>query len=280
MANLIPMAGIGSRFTDGGHLLPKALIPVSGIPMIAKVIREMPPSDKWIFIVRKEHVDDYQIDKIIKKEKPEAIIILIDYTTEGQACTCMLAESHLDPEEELFIAACDNSSLINEDNYNKLKEDPEIDAIIWTFTKRIMLKENPHSYGWVKLAEDNLTIKDISVKKPISDDPYKDHAVVASFYFKNSKDFFTAAKLMIEENYRINNEFYVDAIPLFLTKINKRSVIFDVDLFLLWGAPKELYIYQEKEYYFRNNIQQPSMSDEDKRLYNVWQRYFKQTRTS
>ncbi len=60
MANIIPMAGLGSRFSKEGYILPKPLIPVSGKPMILKVIESLPISEKNIFIVRKEHIDDYQ----------------------------------------------------------------------------------------------------------------------------------------------------------------------------------------------------------------------------
>ena len=44
------MAGLGSRFSKEGYTTPKALIPVSGVPMIIQAIRNMPPSEKWIFI--------------------------------------------------------------------------------------------------------------------------------------------------------------------------------------------------------------------------------------
>jgi NDP-sugar pyrophosphorylase family protein len=67
MANIIPMAGVGSRFEKHGYKLPKPLIPVSGMPMIINVIRGMPESDKWIFIVRQDHIDEYKIDELKKK---------------------------------------------------------------------------------------------------------------------------------------------------------------------------------------------------------------------
>jgi len=276
MANIIPMAGLGSRFSEQGYQLPKPLISVSGIPMIIKVIRDLPPADKWIFIVRQEHIDDYQIDKLIKTEIPNAIIIPVNKTTEGQACTCMLAEPYLDLEESIFITACDISFLYNKEKYNELINNSDIDSIVWTFTQRENLKRNPNAWGWYKLEEDNQTIKDISVKVPISDDPYNDHAVVATFYFKKAKDFINATNLMIQENYRINNEFYVDSLPKFMRMLGKKSVIFDVDLFICWGKPDELYDYQKMEYVVRNKISKGELSDEGMRLLPLWKRYFEE----
>ena len=95
MANIIPMAGLGSRFYEQGYQLPKPLIPVSEKPMIVRVIESLPKSDKWIFIMRKEHIDKYKIDCLLKKKISNAIIISVDKTTEGQASTCMLAMPYL-----------------------------------------------------------------------------------------------------------------------------------------------------------------------------------------
>jgi dTDP-glucose pyrophosphorylase len=275
MANIIPMAGLGSRFDKEGYVLPKPLIPVSGIPMVIKSIRDMPKSNKWIFIVRQEHIDNYSIDKILKKEIPNAIIIPVEKTTEGQACTCMLAAPYLDENESVFIAACDNGYLFNEKKYNELQSDKSIDCIVWTFTKRETLKRNPAAWGWCKLAEDGITIKNMSVKIPISEEPYNDHAVVASFFFSKARDFIAATNLMISENYRINNEFYIDALPIFLNKLNKRSVIFDVDHYLGWGTPKDLYNYQKLEYYNNNGISPKNISKENEGNIKLWEQYFK-----
>jgi dTDP-glucose pyrophosphorylase len=274
MANLIPMAGLGSRFADAGYTLPKPLISVSGEPMIINAIRDMPKSDKWIFVVRKEHVDEFKIDQIIKKELPNAIIIAIDKTTEGQACTCLLAEKYLDPEEPLLIAACDNGYFYDTKRYTELCSRTDIDAVVWTFTRKENLRQNPAAWGWIKLEDDGETIKDMSVKVPISPDPYNDHAVVATFYFKKTKDFIASTKMMIAENHRIKNEFYVDSLPIFLKKMKKKSAIFDVDLYVGWGTPKDLYNYQKIEFILENRADINNLSTEDRQQLNNWKEYF------
>jgi len=273
MINLIPMAGLGTRFSNEGYKLSKPLISVSGIPMIIKVIRDLPPADKWIFVIRKEHLD-YGIDKLIKKEIQNAIIIPIEKTTNGQACTCMLAEEYLNPEEELFIASCDNGFLYNKEKFNELKKRTDTDCIIWTFTQREILKKNPNAWGWYKLAEDNETITDISIKTPVSDNPYNDHAVVATFYFKKAKDFIDSINLMIKQDYKINNEFYVDAVPNFLKQMNKKSIIFDVDLYVGWGKPDDLHDYERIGFIAKSGIIPENLTDEEKRLLPLWKKYF------
>jgi dTDP-glucose pyrophosphorylase len=274
MINLIPMAGLGTRFSNEGYKLSKPLIPVSGVPMILKVIRDLPKADKWIFVMREEHIQ-WGVDKLIKKEIPKAIIISVKGTTEGQACTCMLAKKYLNSEEELFIAACDNGFLYNENKFNQLKKREDIHSIVWTFTQRETLKRNPTAWGWYKLEEDNETINDISVKIPVSNNPYNDHAVVATFWFRHARDFIEATNLMIEQNYRINNEFYVDAIPRFLQQMNKKSIIFDVDLYVGWGKPEDLHDYETVEFVAKYGIIPKYFSEECKSMMPLWKKYFK-----
>lgn len=247
--NIVPMSGSGSRFSKVGYLLPKPLIPVSGNPMIVKVIESMPEADKWIFIVRREHVDQYAIDTFITNYKSDAIIV-IDDNPHGQASTCMLAMPFVKDDDSIFIAACDNSFLYNKEKYESLTKDTSVDSILWTFTKDELLVKSPTSWGWVRLSDDGVTVKDMSVKVPVSQDPYHDHAVVASFYFRSAKDFKDAYKLMEEADYKINNELYVDAMPIFLNRLGKRTVIFDVDLYVSWGKPDDLYVYEYNEFLY------------------------------
>ena len=260
------MAGLGSRFSNEGYQLPKPLIPVSGDPMIIKVIRDLPVANKWVFIVRQEHIDDFAIDRLIEDEIPNAVVIPVEKTTEGQACTCLLAEPYLDRDQPLLISACDNGFTFDSNKFESLSADSSIDSIVWTFTGDPLLAKKPTDFGWCRLEEDGRTIADMSVKKPISDDPINDHAVIATFYFKTAELFSEAANNMIEANHRINNEFYVDAVPVFMKKMGKRSVIFDVDELLSWGTPAALYSYQLKEYYHRN----AALNDKNSAVINTY----------
>lgn len=264
--NIIPMSGKGTRFRDVGYILPKPLIPVSGKPMILKVIESIPKADRWIFIVHKEHVDEYRIDTLITSIVPDAKVI-IDENPVGQATTCMLAMDYVDPTDSIFIAACDNAFVYNKERYASLVADVTIDAIVWTFTDDPLLEVSPKSWGWIKLENDGVTIETMSVKIPISDTPRYDHAVVATFFFRRAQDFIDAFSIMKNEDYKINNEFYVDAMPIFLKKLQKRSVIFDVDLYVGWGKPSDLYEYELKEYLFFIG----------KLTHQLWIRYFSKT---
>lgn len=268
MANIIPLAGNGLRFSKAGYTLPKPLIPVSGKAMIERVIESLPSSDKWIFIIREEHKERFAVDRLIKRKIPDAIVI-VDPNPRGQAASCALALRHLEPDESMFVAACDNGFLYDAEKYKALLDDATIDSIIWTFTKHESLVIKPESWGWVKTKEDGVTIEDVSVKVPISDDPFNDHAIVATFFFRRAKDFKAAYELMIRDDYRINGELYIDPMPIFYDKLDKKSVLFDVDLYIGWGKPEDLYLYQEWEYKVRMDL------GKDDSNFHKWQKFIK-----
>ncbi len=248
MITIVPMAGKGKRFADRGYLLPKPLIPVSGKPMILRAVERLPKSEKIIFVVRKEHEEEFRLGEFLRREVPNAEV-MVEENPVGQAGTSACAVRTLPPEEEVFIAACDNSFLYDEDRFVALKS--EADAVIWTFTKNELLREKPEAWGWLRLEKDEKTIEDVSVKIPVSDNPYNDHAIVASFYFKSAKNFLAGYDAMVRAEARVNNEFYVDSMPAFYRAMGKKSVIFDVDLYVGWGKPEDLYAYEEREYRYR-----------------------------
>ena len=42
MQIIVPMAGLGQRFVDAGYTVPKPLIPVGGLPMVVRVVNDLP----------------------------------------------------------------------------------------------------------------------------------------------------------------------------------------------------------------------------------------------
>lgn len=274
--NLIPMAGAGVRFAEVGYTLPKPLIPVSGQPMILNVIRDLPRADKWIFVVRREHVDQYAIDRLLKDALPGAIVI-VDEKPIGQATTCLLAREYIAPDDQLLIAGCDNGYLFDQKKYEAFGADPTIDAVVWTFTERETLRRQPEAWGWHELESDGQTIKRVSVKIPVSSDPFHDHAVVATFTFKRAADFFAAADTMIARGDKTKNEYYVDSIPNYLRDMGKRSVVFDVDLYVGWGKPDDLHEYEYMEYVVKYGGVQ--LTEEQMRWLPLWKKYLRKLET-
>ncbi|MFC1478496.1 sugar phosphate nucleotidyltransferase [Candidatus Margulisiibacteriota bacterium] len=250
MINLFPMAGSGNRFFQEKYNVPKPFIPILGKPMFISAIRSFPDADENIFIVLQEHVDKYQVNKIINtniKNIP-GTIIPVNKVTEGQACTCLLAKEKLDPEEGLFISSCDYQTIYDQDKYKQLLDNDSIDVIIWTFKTGNIKKAKPEAFAYCR-TEGNKVLEVVE-KKVISDTPHLDPAVVGSFTYRRSELFVNGAEQMINRNIRVNNEFYVGTSINQLIEQGYNVVTFEIEKFISFGNPFELMLFQYWQEYF------------------------------
>lgn len=238
---LIPMAGAGSRFKKEGFKTSKPLILVNQKPMVVEATNYLPKGKRQIYICRKEHLKDDNIDVEIAKYYPKSKFIMIDYLTEGQASTCLLAKKEINNNEELIIGACDNGMIWEEEKF--LREKKQADCLVWTFRNNVAVKNNPEAYGWIEINDRN-EVKRTSVKVPISNNPISDHAIVGTFWFRKGKYFVDAAEKMISKNRRINNEFYVDECINDLIELGMKVKVFEVDKYICWGTPNDLRTYE------------------------------------
>jgi len=235
MTNLITLAGEGTRFSVEGVELPKPLIPIDGIPMIFKAVDCLPKADKYVFVCREEHVEKYGIDKLLMDRYDNVEVITLNYTTKGQACTAEVGidMSTISDDDEILISSCDYGL----DYKNYTTDDKEV--IVWTTTNNQAFSNDPKSYSWVEIV--NGLLQNVHVKKPFFDDPYNNHAIVGTFYFRKAKYFLDGLNKIYTNNTKSNGEYYIDNIFNYL---EQRINVFGVDNYHCWGTPKDLEDYE------------------------------------
>lgn len=254
---LIPMAGEGSRFSDVGYKVSKPLLPTydrnsnKELPMVVCAANNLYGANNnnntMIFIDRDFH-KSHGVEDIIKGYWHDAKFITLNKLTDGQASTCLCAKDLINSDEELLIGPCDCGMDIDVNKFEILKK--TCDCIVFTFSNNDSVCDNPNSYSWMKI-DDKDNILSASVKKAISDNPEKDPAVTAVFWFKHGHDFVRAAENMIADNNRINNEFYVDEVINYILKLGISAKIFSVDKYFCWGTPKDYENYQRTVKYWK-----------------------------
>lgn len=244
MKIIIPMAGEGKRFLDAGYTQDKASLPMiyrktgAQYPMVICSVLDLPGVHRdgrnIAFVVRDFHMET-GVDAKIQERFPKASFFSVKKLTQGQACTCLLAREFID-KDELLIAACDNGMEFDSGQFAALKR--VNDVIVFTFRHNAYVTENPDAFGWVQVDEYNRITK-VSVKKRISDTPENDHAIVATFWFRDGNIFVQAAEKMIHENDRVNNEFYVDQVIKHVLELGYSASAFEVERFLNYGTPAD-----------------------------------------
>ena len=193
------MAGAGSRFAKEGYTDPKPLIRISGVPMIKVIIENLRPASKhrFIFICQQAHIDAYGLTEKLSTWSPGCEIIGLDGLTEGAACTVLAAKEFIDNKSPLMIANSDQYVDIDINKYIQALEHQQLDGMIMT------MKASDPKWSYVGLNKHSL-VERVVEKMVISDE-----ATVGIYNFKQGSDFVRAADIMIKNNLRVNNEFYV-----------------------------------------------------------------------
>jgi len=232
---LIPMAGAGSRFEKAGYTFPKPLIEVKGKPMIQVVVDNINIEANYIYVVQKSHREKYNLDTLLNLITPNCKIIEVDGITEGAACTALLAKELINNENPLFFANSDQFVEWNSSEFMYKMQESKCDGGIVTF-------ESTHpKWSFVKLNNNGL-VTEVAEKNPISN-----LATVGYYYWKKGSDFVKYAEEMINNNIRVNNEFYV--CPVFNNAISDGKEIRTFNIEKMWGlgTPEDLDFYLKKQ---------------------------------
>lgn len=258
---IIPMAGAGKRFSDAGYMVHKPVIMTTywrtgeKMPMVVCATKDLPgveaDGSNVIYIDRTFHKES-GVEEEIRKYFPRCSFITVKELTEGQACTCLLAKEKINTEEELLIAGCDNGMVMNVEDVGRGKNQ-KADVLAFTYRHNEAVNENPNAYGWIQADEEG-HIKKLSIKKPLSDTPINDHAIVATFWFRRGKDFVQAAEKMIAENNRINGEFYVDEVMKHTIELGMDTRVMEVERYIGWGTPRDYENYERTLAYWKGFV--------------------------
>jgi HAD superfamily hydrolase (TIGR01509 family) len=228
---LIPMAGAGSRFQQAGYTFPKPLIDVEGKPMIQVVVENLNIEANFIFVVQKSHRDKYNLDTLLNLITPGCKIVEVDNLTEGAACTALLAKDFINNNSPLFFANSDQFVEWDSNEFFYKMNESEVDGGIPTF------RATHPKWSFVKINEEGF-VTEVQEKNPISD-----IATVGFYYWKHGSDFVKYAEEMIQQNIRVNNEFYVCPVYNNAVKSGLKIRTFDVPRMWGLGTPEDLVYY-------------------------------------
>jgi HAD superfamily hydrolase (TIGR01509 family) len=230
---LIPMAGAGSRFATAGYTFPKPLIDVEGKPMIQLVVENLNIDANYIYVVQKSHREKFNLDTLLNLITPNCTIVEVDGVTEGAACTALLAKEFIDNGNPLFFANSDQFVEWDSNEFFYKMNENDCDGGIPVF------RSTHPKWSFAKLDKDGF-VTEVQEKNPISD-----LATIGFYYWKQGSDFVKYSEEMIEQEIRVNGEFYV--CPVYNNAIKGGLKVRTFDTPKMWGlgTPEDLKHYLE-----------------------------------
>jgi len=236
---LLPMGGLGSRFSTSHPGQLKPLINVCGKSMITRVISNLNQSKniKFIIVMLKKDFLHKEFQEIFDNLNIQYELILIDKPTEGPACTCLLAKKYINNDEPLVIVNCDQIIFdLNLKHLIQFLKLNEADGVIGVF------HSNSNKNSYIKLGED-LRIQEVKEKIVISN--------IASnglHLWSKGSYFVKSAEEMIQKNDRYSNEFYVAPTYNYLIKDGKKIIPYYFNLHYPIGTPEDLSYFEKIVY--------------------------------
>lgn len=230
---LVPLAGKGQRMINGGYKCPKPMIMVGDRHIIDYSLGSIDTSEcNLIFVIRRDHVCNYAIDKVLRNKFGDDIkLVIAEHDTKGSVDSCCLARELIDNDVPLIIFCPD---IYFEPKFVPKDEMFVDDGFILTF------KANSTNYSYVQ-SDTNGYATLTAEKIVISND-----ASVGVYAFKTGKSFLSLADIaMCTTGQSVNNEYYI--CPLYNILINKGAKIKtkQVPTMYVMGTPEEMNFFKE-----------------------------------
>lgn len=236
---LMPMGGLGSRFTKEGYTTPKPLIEVDGKPMFMRALDSFKSVQEiqHIFVIRTEHDQKYDLANQIHLQLPEAKIVLLDHDTRGAVETCLIAKDLIDDSLPIVIADCD-IYFESQSYFDKIAhaDSSDVDAMLLTFTS------NDPRYSYVELDQNEKAVR-TAEKVVISN-----HAILGGYFFKDGALFKDLAETFL--SHELPNglkEYFMSHLFNILLERAGSIEIADIDTMHIFGTPEELNQYLQSK---------------------------------
>lgn len=236
---VIPMVGMGKRFSEVGFKVPKPLILVKGKTIVERAVKSFDIDANFIFIIRKTEYSE-RLSTLLKNLNPFSTILETDKLTDGSVNSILLAEHLINNDVPLITTNCDQEVIWDVEKFIKFCEETLCDGAVVTYPYPNIKLGEKSPYSFIKLDENSNGAK-LEEKFAISD-----KALCGIHYWKKGKDFVSSAKELILANDRVNNEFYVSKTYNYL--INKGKLIktypLETGQFFSLGTPEDVLFYE------------------------------------
>ena len=233
---IIPLGGLGKRFSDFGYKLPKPLIKLFFKPIIFWLLDNLKVTEKDnVYIICNKMLKKYRFESEIKKKYPNYHIIYLDSDTRGAAETIALGTKDINND--------DNTILLDGDTFYRI----DLLSVYRMSKKKNMVvcfrqsDERP-IYSYVGFDE-NKIINKIAEKNRVTE-----FANSGAYAFEKLSDLQYYCNKIINEELKFGGEFYMSRVIAEMISDKKEfvaNVIAESD-FDVVGTPFQYKLFQNK----------------------------------
>lgn len=231
---IIPIGGVGKRFSQDKYSFPKPLIRTLGETLITKCIKSLSiTNEDTVYIIYRKEFDSYNFQSVLVHEFRDINFkfIPINFDTRGASETILQCLIDMSPKELDQLTIAVDSDNLYQDNIIDIAKEMNGNTIFYHES----LEEKP-LFSYIKLDETNKVVE-IKEKVKISN-----NACIGAYCFKSASLLKDTIMDMIKIDDKTQNEFYVSNV--YKKLIEAKQIIFShkVYNYICLGTPEQLKI--------------------------------------
>ncbi|MEO5340523.1 MAG: glycosyltransferase family 2 protein [Magnetococcus sp. MYC-9] len=232
MRFVIPMAGLGQRFTEAGYPSPKYLLEAHGRTLLEWAVGSLPLelADLILFVGLASHAAHAPLEGVLERVSAGRAHrwIVLDAPTGGQAETVLAAAEWIDNEADLLIFNIDTA--FRSETLSARLRDPSAkrDGILGSFAG-----QGDH-WSFARLDAAGI-VTETAEKVRISE-----HALTGLYHFSRGADFVRVARRALAQGERSGGEYYIAPLYNHLIQEGRRFMLDPVQQLIPMGTPQEL----------------------------------------
>ncbi|MBF0161704.1 MAG: glycosyltransferase family 2 protein [Magnetococcales bacterium] len=239
MVFVIPMAGLGQRFTAAGYQGPKYLLEAHGKTLLEWSVGSLPLAlaEQIIFIGLAQHLRNAPVQASLERATAGRPFrwVLLEEPTGGQAETVLAATEWIDHDSDLLIFNID-TAFRSPTLHRRLQQPREKrDGILGSFPG----EGNHWSFARI---DPGGRVEETAEKIRIAD-----HALTGLYHFSRGSDFVRVARQALARQERNGGEYYIAPLYNQLIREGRHFVLDPVDLLIPLGTPQELERFRQAE---------------------------------
>jgi NDP-sugar pyrophosphorylase family protein len=251
MQIIVPMSGFGERFRRAGYTVPKPLIEIDGLPVIAHVIAMFPGEADFLFICNREHLaqPSFRMQQVLREHCPTGRIVAIDPHKLGPVHAVNMAMDAVSKTSPVVVNYCDFTCDWSWQDFREFVARTGCEGAIPAYRGF-----HPHSLGatnYAYIREDRGWIQDIQEKQPFTADRMQEYASSGTYYFESGRVMLDAFDATVKTNLHVNGEHYVSLAYKPMLARGARVAVYELRHFMQWGTPEDVDEYRHWSNTFR-----------------------------
>jgi NDP-sugar pyrophosphorylase family protein len=248
---LIPMSGQGTRYRKAGYSQPKPLIPVSGTPMISRLLRNFPADWPTTFVMADNHKETLLPD-VLKTLRPAGKLRYVTAHTKGPSFAVLEGLSEIPEDAPVMVSYCDYSMIWDFAQFERFVAESECDACLLSYRGFHAHYLSPVKYAYSRLNGER--VKEVREKGSFTDDRENEYASCGGYYFRTAKLLKDAIQFQMEHKMELNGEYYTSLTVEALLQMKKDAHVrvFEIPGFFQWGTPEDLQTFEYWESCYRS----------------------------